>query len=184
MLVMQAADVKTERPTNARLPFSRDSGGATVVEFGFIAIPFIALMVAIVEIGLMYFADNALDSATAEASRLIRTGQAQTQGFDAVAFQSKVCDGVKPLFDCTGLKVDVRTTQDFGSANIGTPLKPDGTIDDSQLQYDDGQGGDIVVVRVYYQWPAVLNLIDKNSTANGKHLLAAVTAFRNEPFNW
>ncbi|MBN8998205.1 MAG: pilus assembly protein [Rhizobiales bacterium] len=181
---MSEESVTTNGTGGRRRSFRRDAGGATAVEFGLIAIPFIAMMVAIIEIGITYFADNALDSATAEAARLIRTGQAQAQGFDSAAFRDKVCDGVKPVFDCNGLKIDVRTSPDFSTAAIAPPLKPDGTLDETQLGFNAGHGTDIVIVRVFYEWPAMLNFIDQNSTANGKHLLAAVTAFRNEPFNW
>jgi Flp pilus assembly protein TadG len=168
----------------ARRSFRKDSSGATAVEFALIALPFIAMMGAIIETGILYFADSALDNATSEASRLIRTGQAQQSGFDAAAFRQKVCDGVTPLFTCSGIKVDVRTTTDFSSADVGTPVKADGSFDDSKFQYDAGHGTDIVVVRVYYEWPAMLNLLAKDSSLNGNHLLAAVTAFRNEPFSW
>lgn len=164
--------------------FRRDTRGATAVEFGLLALPFIALMAGIIELGITYFADNALDTATSEAARLIRTGQAQQKGFDAAAFRSHVCDGLKPVFDCNNLKVDVRTSPDFSSITTAPPIKADGTIDDSKLKYDAGHGTDIVIVRVFYAWPAVLNFIDSKSAANGKHILAAVATFRNEPFNW
>lgn len=181
---MRTATIENAAGTKGRQSFRRDIGGATAVEFGLIALPFIALIVGIIELGITYFADNALDTATTEASRLIRTGQAQQQGFNAGAFSSRVCDGLKPVFDCNNLKVDVRTSPDFSSLSTAPPIKADGTIDDSKLKYDAGHGTDIVVVRVYYAWPAVLNFLDTNSTANGKHILAAVTTFRNEPFSW
>lgn len=167
-----------------RRSFWRNERGATAVEFALIALPFFSVIWAIVETGLLYFADSALDNATTNAARLIRTGQAQAQGFDAAAFRAQVCAGVTPMLDCDGLKLDVRTSADFAGADLGSPLGADGMLDDSQFIYEDGQGLDIVVVRVFYSWPVNLNLLAANGTSDGTYLLAAVTAFRNEPFTW
>lgn len=164
--------------------FRRDRRGATAVEFALIALPFFAVILAILETAIIYFADNALDTATNDAARLVRTGQAQAQKFDATAFRDQICASVTPLLACSGLKIDVRTSADFSGAGLSPPLKADGTVDVSKLKYDAGHGKDIVVVRAYYEWPAVLNLLSKNSTANGTYLLASITAFRNEPFTW
>ena len=41
---------------------------------------FIYLMIGIIEMSLMFVASSLLDSATGQASRLIRTGQAQQGG--------------------------------------------------------------------------------------------------------
>ena len=42
------------------------------------------------------------------------------------------------------------------------------------------------MVRAFYEWPVFVNLLGTNlaTMANGKHLLAATAAFRNEPFPW
>lgn len=44
--------------------------------------PFLALLFAIMETGLIFFTGQALETAVADSARLIMTGQAQTQGFD------------------------------------------------------------------------------------------------------
>ena len=69
--------------------FRRDEDGATAVEFGLIALPFIALMMATIEIALVFFAGQALETAVDTASRLIRTGQAQQDGFNADDFKKE-----------------------------------------------------------------------------------------------
>ena len=47
-----------------------------------------------------------------------------------------------------------------------------------------GYDGDIVVVRLYYQWPVYLSLLGFNlaDISDNKRLLVATAAFRNEPF--
>ena len=57
-----------------------DRRGAAAVEFALVAPPFLALLFAILELALVFFASQALETVTQDSSRLIMTGQAQTAG--------------------------------------------------------------------------------------------------------
>ncbi len=52
------------------------------------------------------------------------------------------------------------------------------------MNYSPGNAGDIVVVRVFYQWPLFVTGLGYNiaNLAGSKRLLTATAAFRNEPF--
>src|SRR5215813_3936534 len=81
------------------MPFrrlARSQDGVTAVEFGMVAAPFLALLFAICELGLVFFAGQTLETATADASRLILTGQAV--GFDATKFKGEVCKRLYGMF--------------------------------------------------------------------------------------
>ena len=186
MAAVSAAVRAEAPPTRLRRRFWRNNRGVAAVEFALIALPFFGLIAAMLETGLMMLADNALDQATNNAARMIRTGQAQQQGFDQTAFRSQVCTGVSSFFDCSKLKIDVRTASSFAAMNTTTPLKADGSLDSDAFAYSAGHGKDVVVVRVYYNWPILLNrLATLGSGSDGKtKLLASVASFRNEPFNW
>ena len=56
---------------------SESERGSAALEFAFIAPIFFALMLGILEIGVMTFGQFALQNAVTQAGRLIRTGQAQ-----------------------------------------------------------------------------------------------------------
>ena len=56
----------------------RRQDGAAAVEFGLVAAPFLALIFAIMETAIVFFAGQALETAVADSARLILTGQAQT----------------------------------------------------------------------------------------------------------
>ncbi len=56
--------------------FGRDRRGATAIEFALIALPFFALMMAILETFLTFFASQTIETAVNRGARLIRTGQA------------------------------------------------------------------------------------------------------------
>ncbi len=166
--------------------FRRDETGATAVEFGLVALPFIALMFAILETALLFFAGQTMETAVSNAARLIRTGQAQQQGFDVNQFKTKICDQIMSMFSCTsGLKLDVRKYATFDSIDLDVPRDADGNLDVTE-NYDPGHGSDIVVVRAYYEWPVFVRLLGNDLTdlPNGNHLLVATAAFRNEPFPW
>src|SRR5215469_570181 len=150
--------------------------GATAVDFALVAAPFLALLFAIMETGLVFFAGQTLETTAADASRLIQTGQAQNQNFDANAFQNAVCQRAWTFFNCGNLKLDVRTYNDFSSANTSMPVDENGNLR-NDFVFQPGSAGDIVVVRVMYQWPVYVSLfgLDKSfsNMANGQDLMMA-----------
>jgi Flp pilus assembly protein TadG len=162
----------------------RQQEGAAAVEFGLVAAPFLALVFAILETAVIFFAGQALETAVADGSRLIMTGQAQTKSMDAATFKNAVCAKIYGLFDCqNGVVVDVQKFTSFSTVTNTSPIDPNGNF---QLNpsYNPGGPGDIVLVRLFYQYPVYVNLLGFNlSNVNGgKRLLAATAAFRNEPY--
>jgi Flp pilus assembly protein TadG len=158
----------------------RKDDGAAAVEFGMVAAPFLALIFAIMETALVFFSGQALETAVADSARLIMTGQAQTQGFDQAAFKNAVCARIYGLFDCqNGVYVDVKKYSAFSGVNMTPPLDANGAFQDN-FSYQPGGPGDIVVVRLFYQWPIYVALLQNMS--GGKRLLIATSAFRNEPY--
>ena len=172
--------------SNSFRRFCRDGGGASAIEFAIVAMPLILILFAVLEVGLIYFANFSLENAAAQGARLIRTGQAQTQSFDAAKFKSEVCKYVSPPITCGGLKLDVRHYSNFGGAgsNLTNPLDSNGNLK-TTFSYDPGVGGDVVVVRAFYELDLIAmlpNQIGLGNMTNGDRLLMATVAFRNEPF--
>jgi Flp pilus assembly protein TadG len=165
--------------------FARRKDGAAAVEFGMVAAPFLALMFAIMETALVFFASQTLETAVADSARLIMTGQAQSQSFDAAAFKNSVCSKIGGLFDCAGgLYVDVKTYSSFGAIDNSTPVDANGNLKTGSFGYSAGGPGDIVVVKLMYQWPVYASLLGLNlgNMSGNKRLLMATAAFRNEPY--
>ena len=165
--------------------FIRQQDGATTVEFALVAAPFLALVFAIMETAIVFFAGQTLETAGADSARLIMTGQAQTNGYSQADFKTAVCTYLTgAMFNCSnGVYVDVKSYANFAAINA-TPPVVNGQFDSSNLAYTPGGPGDIVVVRLYYQWPITVSLLGDNlSTLNGnKRLLIATSVFRNEPY--
>jgi Flp pilus assembly protein TadG len=164
--------------------FIRQNDGAAAVEFGLVAAPFLALVFAIIETAVVFFAGQTLETAAADSARLVMTGQAQKQGFDQAKFKTEVCKRIFGLFNCSaGVQVDVRTYASFGSVNLSKPIDKSGNLV-NDFTYNPGGPGDIVVVRLLYQYPVYVSLLGLNlaDMAGGKRLIVATAAFRNEPY--
>jgi Flp pilus assembly protein TadG len=163
--------------------FLADENAATAVEFGLVAAPFIALLVAIMQTFLVIFAQQLLQTVVTQSSRLILTNQAanMTQS----QFATQVCNQVRIIFDCNSLMIDVQTYASFAAGNTSAPtlgFNAQGQVTNS-WQFNPGGPGDIVIVRVMYQWsvfggPLGFNL---SNLSNGNRLIMASAAFQNEP---
>nr|WP_296576828.1 TadE/TadG family type IV pilus assembly protein [Phreatobacter sp.] len=163
--------------------FQRDKDGVAAVEFALVAGPFLFLLFAIIELAMVFFAGQVLETATSNASRLIMTGQAQSQNFNQAAFKNEICNKTNALMNCAGIAVDVRTYTNFGSGGTSSPVSG-GAVNYAGMTYSQGNGGDIVVVRAVYEWPVLMPTfgLTVGNLSNGKRLLMATAAFRNEPF--
>jgi Flp pilus assembly protein TadG len=164
--------------------FGRAQDGAAALEFALIAAPFLALIFAILETAMVFFAGQSLEAAVAASARLIMTGQAQNAGYTATNFKTQVCNQIVGLFDCANkLYVNVQNFSNFASSST-TPPYNNGQLDTSKMQYAPGGPGDIVVVSLYYQWPIYVSLLSNNlaNQSGNNRLLIATSAFRNEPY--
>jgi Flp pilus assembly protein TadG len=169
-------------PLLHRFIFQTHAG--TTLEFGLLAAPFLAALFAILQTAIIFFAGQTLETAAANSARLIYTGQAQLNGWSAAQFKSQVCNQIHGFFNCnSSVYVDVETYSSFAAANLGMPVS-NGTFNSGALGYNPGGPGDIVVLRLYYQYPVYVNLLGNNlnNLNGGFDLLAATAVFRNEPY--
>jgi len=125
-----------------------------------------------------------LETAAADSSRLILTGQAQSQGLNQAAFKTAVCGKIFGLLDCAnGVYVDVQKFSAFGSVSIPTRLMPTATSSTISAITQ-------VVPATSWSFACSINgrstfsLLGFNlqNMSGGKRLLIATAAFRNEPY--
>ncbi|MEI9926305.1 MAG: TadE/TadG family type IV pilus assembly protein [Bradyrhizobium sp.] len=179
-----------KRRRNRFAAFIKDSKGATAVEFALVATPFLALLAALIQTFLLFFAQSQLEAVVRQSARQILTGQVQsqdaslTQAQATAAFHQTVCNNALILFTCSGVLVDVQVASQWSAANTGLPtLIYDGNGNVTNLSFNPGNAGDIVVVRVMYMWPVFFGPIAFNmaNQPNGNRLIMATAAFQNEP---
>src|ERR1700730_3072891 len=168
---------KVQSITSPLRRFVRQNGGGTTVEFGLLAAPFMAALFSILHTAIIFFAGQTLETAAAASARLIFTGQAQTSGWSAAQFKQQVCAQIHGVFNCnSGVYVDVETYPSFSAVSTAIPVS-NGSFNSSALGYNPGGPGDIVVLRLYYQYPVYVNLLGFNlSNLNGGLNLLAATA--------
>src|SRR5262249_2527273 len=109
----------------------------------------------------------------------------QTAGFDATAFKNAVCAKIYGLFNCqAGVVVDVQKFTSFSNVSNTPPIDSAGNFN-LNPSYDPGGPCHIVLVRLFYQYPVYVSLLGFNlsNLSGGARLLAATSAFRNEPYS-
>ncbi|HQT60059.1 MAG TPA: pilus assembly protein [Acidiphilium sp.] len=175
--------VKQRQRSLSMKGFASDTRGAAAVEFALVAIPYFALIFAIIQSGLIFFSQEVLQNATQQTARLIMTGQAQTSGMTAQQFLQDVCAEGSPLLTCASLNVNVQTFPSFSAITQVNPVV-NGNFNTSTLLYSLGGPGDIVLVQVFYQLPVFAGPLNFSfATVNGsQRLLEATAVFRNEPY--
>jgi Flp pilus assembly protein TadG len=164
--------------------FRRNDRGSTVVEFALVAPVFFGLLFAIIEMAMVFFASQVLETVTQDSARVIMTGQAQLASYTQAQFKNLVCSKVVALFDCVnGISIDVQSYSAFSSINIADPIDA-GKNFVPPNNYLPGGPGDIVVVRTFYKWPLFVTGLGFNvaNLSGSMRLLTATAAFQNEPY--
>ena len=166
--------------------FAGSTSGATAVEFALVAAPFMAMLMALFQTALVFFAGRVLDETVEQASRYIMTGQAQTANMTQAGFATWVCGQTFALFNCNNFMINVQSYSSFSLASTTTPtltFDSHGNVNNS-WSYSTGNPGDIVVVQVLYQWPVVLGPLSFTlaNLSNGNRLLVSTAVFKNEPY--
>ncbi len=172
--------------------FLRNEAGAAAIEFASLAIPFFLMVFAIVETCISFTAQQVLQNATDEYARQVRTGQVQASDITATKVKTFICDRIKVLVpnSCPGLYIDLKEYTSFEeAAKVKTKFKidKDGTRDLDDTGFDTIAGGPVTInmLRVYYKWPVMTDLMRAylSNIAGGKTLHFATTTWRNEPFS-
>jgi hypothetical protein len=163
--------------------FRRSRRASAAVEFALVAPVFFALLFAIIETAIVFFAGQVLETITQNSARMILTGQAQGGAYTQGMFQTYVCGQIPALFTCGNVWVDVENYPSFSNVVITSPIDASGNFVTSK--YCPGNAQAIVVVRLSYKWPLFVTGLGYNISnvpGGGARLLTATAAFRNEPF--
>ncbi|KAA0118948.1 pilus assembly protein [Methylobacterium sp. P1-11] len=179
----------------------RDAGGAAAVEFALVALPFLALCGAIIQITFQIWATQNLDRALQNAVRTIFTGQFQldTAGQTdpatvLAALKTRMCgpasSPIAAVFNCQSVKIDVATASSFSGAAASKPIDTaTGTWNTSfGTNYKCAIPGTIVIVTAAVPFPTFFNLMGLNTrqftsgSGAGSSLLTSTAVFRTEPY--
>ncbi len=180
---------KTGTKPGVRAAFSRyraDRRGAVAAEFALVALPFFAILFAVIQVGVVFLAQNELETAVEKSARQLLTGSSQQASVTQSQFIATVCSYLPALFSCSGVMVDLQAPSSFSAANTSKPsltYNAQGQVTNS-WSFNTGAAGSVLVLRVFYQFPVLpvtfgLNLAN---LPNGRHLLMATSVFQVEPY--
>ena len=167
------------------LRWGRCCAGTAAIEFSLLAIPFVTLVIGIIEISLMNATATLIQGATMEASRLIRTGQVQQTGGDPEQmFKDAVCDYAWPLVNCANLQYDVQKLDSFSAANTTPDVDDEGNMQNTS--FDPGGSSDVVMIRVAYNYPLITPLIGRffSNTTNNTRFFMSTIVLETEPYEF
>lgn len=155
----------------------RDNQAGTSLEFAIIAPALFALILATIQLVLVFLAQAALETACEGSARYVLTGQAQTN-FNGIyntqnqlittpqqQFNTYVCSQMQGFMGCGSLFADVSSGTDYSTVSLAEPtwtFDNNGNVTNT-FHYAPGSQGNIVVVRLYYFWP-VISLLGFNIT--------------------
>jgi Flp pilus assembly protein TadG len=163
-----------------------DQRGAAALEFALIAPMLFALLMAVTETSLVFFAQEGLQTALDVAARKIMTGQAQNAGMTQAQFQQTACAALPPYLACSNLIVDAQTASSLANVNTSAPtitFDKTGKVTNS-WNYSVGGAGDIVVLRLLYLWPLPTGPLGftLNDASGTQKLLIATSVAKTEPY--
>ncbi len=163
-----------------------DHSGTTAVEFAIVGMPFLMFLYGIIGIGLYFTTMFTLENGLEQASRLIRTGQAQKAGMTDVQFKNVVCSYIPGFVDCQNkLLVNVRS---FAEADMTPTIGRAECLNNGSLTnlttYQPGTANQVVLVTLCFEWELgnKIPFIRLGDMSNGSRLIQAAAVFRTEPY--
>jgi Flp pilus assembly protein TadG len=180
---------KTPGHASHRCALSRlrdDARGAVMLEFAFVVIPFIAMVLASLYTSLIFFSSQNLETAVQKSARLIITGTVQKASTNQSAYKTQVCNSLPGYMTCDRLYVDVRKASSFSALDMTAPaptINANGDVTNSG-SYATPLKGEIGMVRLAYVWPTGTGPLglDLSNTSGNRRVLIATSVFVTEPY--
>ena len=98
--------------------FLRDRRAGAAVDFALVLLPFLMVLMTMINSALVLLAGQVLQTAATNAGRLVLTGQAQNANFSAAQFKSAICASLTVMFNCANnLYVDVESFSSFSATS-------------------------------------------------------------------
>ncbi|MBY5609965.1 TadE/TadG family type IV pilus assembly protein [Rhizobium leguminosarum] len=210
---MTVIDQKTDK-WRAFAPFrflrfralARSRDGAAAIEFALLAIPYFLVIFAILETFVAFAAEELVSNAVDTMSRRMRTGQitynlGRTTDMNEAQFRQAFCDEVSILIRCSATEVatpsklylDVQTFSTFSAIPTTIPkVSTDkyADINTAAFKYAPGGAGTINMVRAYYRWEIITDLVrpyittirPSGGSMPSQYLIVGTAAFQNEQY--
>lgn len=170
---------------NYKKNWKKNQDGSTAVEFALIGIPFILMVIGIIEMALMFTAQSLLEASTAEAAREIRTGAVQ-QGGGEDLFRETLCDFAGVLIACDDLQYQVVAVDNFEDAQDFPDAEFDEEGNLENQEFTSGGVSDVVMIRIAYKYAIKTPMMQLMLTNNddGNRILLSTVVIQTEPYEF
>ncbi len=203
---MAGDDTRKNRRWRLIERFRRERDGAAALEFALLAIPFLMLVFATFETFLAFAGEQLMNDAVDTMARKIRTGEitfglGKPTDMTESEFREAFCAEVSLLRMCSSteaatpakLYLDIRQFSTFTDMPKDVPLvsnAPYSDLDTSEFAFSPGGPETKNMVRAYYRWQVMTDLIRPyitNIRPPGKllptdFLIVSTSAFQNEKY--
>ena len=164
----------------------RSRSGAVALEFAIVALPFVTLVLGVMELGFDLFVQGTLDAAVKQVARSVQVGAVQgSSGESSAQFAAAVvCPALGSSLSCSQIVVGVRPVPSgYNYYNNPSSLTLAGAAGGAICT---GVGGQMMLIQTWYLGPTFVGtLIPYFSTKyNGSmvHITSASAGFLNEYF--
>ncbi|MBZ9809300.1 pilus assembly protein [Mesorhizobium sp. BR1-1-9] len=171
--------------------FAGDRRGSTALEFALLALPFAVLVFAILESCISFAGQEVMANITDDIARKLRTGQLRPADVAGDKLKTMICDRLEIIVsqDCPNqLDVDLREYPTFADAATASFKIDNGNIilmqgtNSQPFATTPGLAESKNMLRVFYKWPVMTDLLAQSMGGNKTLHFASVT-WQNEPFD-
>ncbi len=176
-----------------RLLTRRD--GATAIEFALLALPFFVIVFASLETFVAFSAEQLFANANETMARKIRTGQI-TSAMSKTQYRQAFCEEIKILMPCSATEAASESklfvhVEKFDNYAAIAPVAAiaGGLLNNSAFKFAPGGKKTINVVRAYYRWNVITDLVrpfvTNVTSADGSsrdYLMVATVVVQNEDY--
>lgn len=163
--------------------------GTTAIEFAMVATPFLMFVFGLIGCAFYFFIVSSVEKGMDQASRLVRTGQAQSSLMTVNQFKQKICDGAGAWVTCSKMQIFVQKFADWNSVTP-TPCVNKGVVatntapGSALIALYSGTANQVVIVTACYKWgfTASLPFVQLGNMSDGSLMMQSATAFRSEPY--
>ena len=187
MRILRSTLAAVARRGGPKRSLLRDENGATAVEFGMVAMPFLLFILGIMGMGLYYLAVISLEYSVESAARKIRTGEAEKSALTVGGFKNLICAAATGI-DCSKVTVIIESKKTWSAivppscVTNGSQTPSSGSVGDLLSDYS-GSASQVVLITACYSWPLADNFNFMKFSTSGPTIIQAATAFKNEPYN-
>jgi Flp pilus assembly protein TadG len=156
--------------------------GGVAMEFAVLAPFVIAVILAALEVAVIFLAKSYLETATEKAARVVMTNQANSM--TQAQFQTQVCSEITALFNCANLIVELEPAPTSVTQISAAMPQFDSTGKlTSPTSFSVVAAPAKMMLIVMYQWPVFGGIMGLNfgNLGNGTLLMTSTQIFQIEP---